>query len=283
MFDKKYNRLFAVGCSFTKYYWPTWASVISTELDIPLYNFGDIGASNPYIASQLFQIDATYNLTEDDLIIINWSAHGRTSSLGIEYHDFVDTWYHSGGYDSKPKRTDALTYRTNLLNSLVAIKGSLAYQDSLPCDCLNFRIGDISGQKESSDAEIFKPFATLEDSMYPSFLSILYPTCNNYQEVMDKYEEVIQSKPVDWYSKFRHRTISKVAIYGSRKESHPFPTEHVKILEELLNCTISDETKQKAKQDEKRYFLNHEEYLENRDFELERNQIFVSLPQTSTK
>ena len=103
-FSKKYNRLFAIGCSFTNYNnWPTWASVLSQELNIPLYNLGHSGASNKYIQNQLFLLDETYKLTQDDLVITQWTGHNRLSVLGDSFWSESDEWKHYGDVTEKWK------------------------------------------------------------------------------------------------------------------------------------------------------------------------------------
>lgn len=73
-----YNRLFVFGCSFTSYYWPTWADIIGQEFDSEnYYNFGMCGAGNEFIFHRLTEAHARYNINENDLVIICWTNFSR--------------------------------------------------------------------------------------------------------------------------------------------------------------------------------------------------------------
>ena len=72
-----HNRVFCFGCSFTEYQWPTWATILQKDLDIPVYNWGLCGLGNKGIFSKLIQCDIKYNFTEKDLIMIVWSSWTR--------------------------------------------------------------------------------------------------------------------------------------------------------------------------------------------------------------
>jgi hypothetical protein len=74
----KYKRLFAVGCSFTKYWWPSWADLLYEEIQPEFYlNAGQCGAGNSYISTVLNQITRKYSLTETDLVVVMWSTFYR--------------------------------------------------------------------------------------------------------------------------------------------------------------------------------------------------------------
>mgnify|MGYP003630184680 CR=1 FL=1 len=78
---KNYKRLFAFGCSFTNYYWPTWADVIAHDMPGAHYtNTGKAGAGNTYILAQLSQAMQYYNIGEDDLVCIMWTSFYRQDS-----------------------------------------------------------------------------------------------------------------------------------------------------------------------------------------------------------
>ena len=96
---KKYKRFFAFGCSFTFYNWPTWADIISKEIP-KSYNYGRPGAGNFYIFSSIIEANKKHKFTEDDLIIVMWTAVDREDryiehnwkSSGCVYHS-IDNFY----------------------------------------------------------------------------------------------------------------------------------------------------------------------------------------------
>lgn len=75
-----HTRLFVIGCSFTKWLWPTWADIIAKEYPhLVYYNFGTGGCGNDYIFTMLSQITKEYNIGEGDIVLIMWSSFNRIS------------------------------------------------------------------------------------------------------------------------------------------------------------------------------------------------------------
>jgi len=75
-----HTRLFVIGCSFTKWLWPTWADIIAKEHPhLVYYNFGTCGCGNDYIFTMLSQITKEYNIGESDIVLIMWSSFNRVS------------------------------------------------------------------------------------------------------------------------------------------------------------------------------------------------------------
>jgi hypothetical protein len=70
------KRLFAFGCSFTKYSWPTWADILGHEFD-SYQNWGQVGAGNQFIMNSLIECQLKNNIGEDDTVAIMWSSFGR--------------------------------------------------------------------------------------------------------------------------------------------------------------------------------------------------------------
>lgn len=85
---KKYNRIFAFGCSFTNYYWPTWADIIAHENPTADYvNRAMPGAGNSFIVAHLSQAMRYFNIGENDLVLIMWSTFYRHDAYrGMRWH-----------------------------------------------------------------------------------------------------------------------------------------------------------------------------------------------------
>ena len=74
----KYKRLFTIGCSFTEYFYPTWANILSKSMpDAEFFNLGLCGTSNPFIANRLVEANLKFKLCETDLVIIMWTTTCR--------------------------------------------------------------------------------------------------------------------------------------------------------------------------------------------------------------
>jgi hypothetical protein len=70
------NRLFTFGCSFTSFYWPTWADILGREFD-QFENWGRFGAGNAFMLYSLMECNKRNQLTKDDTVIIMWSSIDR--------------------------------------------------------------------------------------------------------------------------------------------------------------------------------------------------------------
>lgn len=84
---KKYKRIFAFGCSFTAYRWPTWADIIAVEAKTEYYNYGLAGLGNLGIMCKIIEANARYKFNEDDLVMVMWSTYSRE-----------DRWINNGWY-----------------------------------------------------------------------------------------------------------------------------------------------------------------------------------------
>lgn len=70
-----YPRLFTFGCSFTSYWWPTWADLLLSQIDGQ--NWGLSGVGNKCIFESLIECDLVNQITSEDKIIIMWSGFTR--------------------------------------------------------------------------------------------------------------------------------------------------------------------------------------------------------------
>lgn len=95
----KFKRAFVFGCSFTQYSSTTWAHILSWDLDIPVKNFGIAGIGNEGIFCRMVECDLIYKFTEDDLIMVMWSAwHREDRYLNDSWKAFGDI-FHKNFYD----------------------------------------------------------------------------------------------------------------------------------------------------------------------------------------
>ena len=73
-----YKRFFTFGCSFTNFYWPTWADIIGKEFAEKNYhNYGLCATGNEFAFQRLAEVHARYNINQDDLVIICWTNFAR--------------------------------------------------------------------------------------------------------------------------------------------------------------------------------------------------------------
>jgi len=87
------QRLFVFGCSYTKYYWPTWADLLSLNFDY-YENWGIGGVGNQCIAQRVHECHLANKFTKDDTVIVQWTSYTR--------HDcFLDHWQSRGSVFSE--------------------------------------------------------------------------------------------------------------------------------------------------------------------------------------
>jgi len=72
-----YKRIFAFGCSMTRYRWPTWADIYASDKATEFYNYGHSGSGNQFIANQIVETSQRFNWDDEDLILVMWSSITR--------------------------------------------------------------------------------------------------------------------------------------------------------------------------------------------------------------
>jgi hypothetical protein len=69
-------KMFAFGCSFTQYAWPTWADIAGREFG-SYENWGKGGAGNQFIFNSLIECLVKNKISKNDTVIIMWSGVTR--------------------------------------------------------------------------------------------------------------------------------------------------------------------------------------------------------------
>lgn len=146
------SRLFAFGCSYTAYAWPTWADLLSMSFG-KYQNWAVSGIGNRAILERLNECHIKHNFTKDDTIVIQWSTHLRndffhqTGSLT----DRIPGWKTAGSifnyinnqiYDSNWYSTffDEEAYLMHCLNYISIAQ---VFLKSIGCKWYMTSIGDI--------------------------------------------------------------------------------------------------------------------------------------------
>lgn len=96
----QYQRFFAFGCSFTDYYWSTWADIIGAHVP-EYYNWGRSGQGNLYIALTMMEAHKRFRFGPSDLVIPMWSSVTR------EDRYFDNSWHGGGNIYTCREYTDA--------------------------------------------------------------------------------------------------------------------------------------------------------------------------------
>ena len=233
-----YKRFFAFGCSFTNFYWPTWADIIGREFTEQNYqNYGLCATGNEFAFQRLAEVHARYNINQDDLVIICWTNFAR------EDRYLKGAWKTAGNiftqqvYSEKWVR-EWFDLRGALLKTSGVIAGATHLLDSTGCE---YHFTSMIPMKQinqydiifadSEYQDIFDVYKKYYDKIKISMVEQLYgslPVCKNPRPATIKYKEEHKEFYLD---------------------HHPTPVQHLKYVQDIIlpslaqPVTISDETK----------------------------------------
>lgn len=235
---KQYKRLFTFGCSFTLHAWPTWANLMNKELaPDEFYNYGNPGAGNQYIYTQLVNANKKYQFNEDDLVMIMWSTYTREDRYkytGEEYPGWVlrGNMFNPGPgteiFNAKFIK-EYISYRGLVIRDLTAMSLADAVLSNSTCDykmMLSTPI-DILTEGEADYVDI----------------DPLGPVTETYKPVLDKMANaaLIETMPGRQWNKG-----VTVRLKGQLfNDSHPTTVQYLNYLEHI-GYSFSNETKQYA-------------------------------------
>ena len=169
------KRLFAFGCSYTAYSWPTWADFLGLHFD-HYENWGLAGLGNRAIAERIVECNIKNRFTSDDTIVVQWSTHLRNDFFhqeGLLHEKRLPGWKTSGSvfnylnqeiYDERWYKTffDEEAYFMHTLNSISSTQNLL---ENTGATWLMTSIGDIrelgtdiSYTPEYGEGSIFSDF-----------------------------------------------------------------------------------------------------------------------------
>lgn len=228
---QKYNRVFAFGCSFTNYIYPTWADIIAYEMpDVEYYNFGKSGMGNLAIASRIAEANTMFKFNDTDLVLVMYSTMYR------EDRWLEGTWqshgnvYNQGYYDKSfvKKYVDPAWC---LIRDLSLIELSSKYLKSLPCDSLILKSSTL-------DSECIY----VEDTVM-------------IDNIKERYSELWDGFPPSLYETIRNNNgwdISIKRILDGRdfEDSHPSPIEYYRYLT-TIGVNLSEATKERVLEDDR--------------------------------
>ena len=83
------RRLFTFGDSHTAYIYPTWANILGTCEDIDLYNCAKAGSDNLFMLQNLIRGIKKYNITKDDIVMVQFTYTDRIIYNGNEWNDIM--------------------------------------------------------------------------------------------------------------------------------------------------------------------------------------------------
>jgi len=220
------SRLFTFGCSFTQYFWPTWADILGREFSY-FENWGRQGAVNQFIFNSLVECLLRNRLTDKDTVVIMWSNVLREDRyIGGQWET------HGNAYTARFFKPDFLRRYFDpkgcLIRDLAVIYAARQILESQGIRTIFLSMVPITNPEQYQQSEI-----RFTDSV-----------CEIYKETIDfirpsVFETVFN---FDWHS---------LRPEGSY-DLHPTPLEHLKYLDLVVpEISISQATRQWAEQHNK--------------------------------
>lgn len=214
----KYKRFFAFGCSFTDYYWPTWANIIAQEIP-DAYIYAKSGAGNFYIYQALMEATIYHKINKDDLVMIMFSNVSREDRF-TRKRGWITTGnlYHQNEYDQK-FLDKYLCDHGYLMRDLNLVHGCKLSLDSIGCDYELMSMVPFDSKK-SDDQTMYKVNYLLD--FYKDTISRVHPS------VMD----VVFNG--NWNSRKPRPTYKCHWSTDLYVDNHPTPEEHLEYLQKTF-------------------------------------------------
>jgi hypothetical protein len=216
---KNYKRFFAFGCSFTQYYWPTWADIISKEFK-ESHNYGRNGAGNFFIYQSLIEAILKHEINKDDLVMIMFSNVTREDRF-TKNRGWITpgNLYFQNEYDEKFIK-NYICDHGYLMRDLNLVTGCGLALDSIGCDykfmsMVPFNSKQSDGIKMSKIDYLLKFYKTTLDTVEPSVLDTIFKGDWNTR----------QSRPVYDVSWQKEKYV----------DNHPTPSEYLEYLQTIIS------------------------------------------------
>ena len=232
------DRIFAFGCSFTSYVWPTWADILIKDFKDngkQGYNFGQSGSGNLFIFIKLMEAIKKYEINENDLVLIcwtslqredrfvngNWVTPGSIYSQKIYNDKFIEKWCD----------IEHFVYRDCAL-----MLGAKLALTNIGCKYVNFSMSKLKQMDSAKVESLFKETNDVIDFYGSSIETDLIPMME-YLDLVDRTPSAFERRKIKTY----WGNINEVNV-----EWHPTPSEHLKYLKSnilpFINMSLSDAT-----------------------------------------
>lgn len=212
------SRSFFYGCSFTKYYYPTWADILVYEGQ-NAYNYGQLGSGNQLIANRIWETNARKKFTKNDTIIIMWSNFFRED-------------IYKNGWQTKG---NIFFYKDNVTTE------DLPYYVYRDCNTIASTL--IALQQTGA-----KVISTSINNPYTDNVLLQY---DKIKSILDTYRPWVepQTKTITEFCYYpgieKDKTRPQYLLDGKWIiEDHPLPLEHCNFVESVLQYSISERVKE---------------------------------------
>jgi len=172
------TRFFTFGCSFTNYWWPTWADILGKQYK-KFYNYGYSGAGNQYIFNSIVEANLKHKFNHSDTVAIMWSNPAREDRYVNNKWVTVGNIYTQCVYDQKfvKKFADIRGYFIRDLATIWAIDCLLK---SIGCNVIHFSIfnlTDTNRQYKNYNVnldDLLEFYNPVLEKILPSFYNVIF-------------------------------------------------------------------------------------------------------------
>ena len=232
----KYKRVFAFGCSFTSWAYPTYADLIFKSCtNAEKYNFGKSGGGNIFITNRLTEANKKFKFNEDDLVVLMWSTFARLDVWRMDKRWITPGNIYSQDQLSKEVVDQVIDLDGVLMRDLSIIEVATVYLNSLPCDVIKFMSvppdydHNMNHKKDFIGTQIVETYSDTVKSYGTSFYEYLgghwpkndvcYEYVDGFRDLMiDYHPRIIDS--VNFLSHHKIPLSSEAIEYANR--SHEF-------------------------------------------------------------
>lgn len=175
------QRIFTFGCSFTRYFWPTWSDILQKEYSktYDTQNWGQIGACNYYIFNSIIEANIKNKINKDDIVIVMWTSVARESRYFDKAWITPGSVYNNDVYsdDYVKKFADTRGYLIRDCSMIYAIDNLLT---SIGCKFYFLSMIDIENTNEfevkvsAQNRDILKNYSPTINKIRPSVHKIIF-------------------------------------------------------------------------------------------------------------
>lgn len=262
------RRLFAFGCSFTEYRWPTWADIwgLGGQFSGGYWNMAAKGSSNERIAYHINEFCVRFGpmLNESDIIAVMWSSlnrlctHSEVREDGSKHPGWRSSGscVHSDWYQDPHNSMGRMmcTDERFIMRDYNLIHFANQVMEQTPAKVRQFQMIDI---QDHTDAEgTGESGAKLE---YRSAMKELFG--DSLSKLKPSMHENVFSG--DWNSLPDHNLPDREL----RIDGHPTPLEHMTYMRQVIpgEFVISPEVENEV------YYINNRIISNNNSFSAEEN------------
>lgn len=222
----KYQRFFAFGCSFTEFKWWTWSDILGCSFrEENYFNLGLGASGNGLIFYRFIEAHKRFNITDKDLVIIEWTNPLRETRYYDEKWLLTGNITHPNQYYNQWFIDNLVDQRGYFLQTAYNISAAKLLLENIGCDWDMLSL-DLDHPRVSEHADIMDLFSEEFNCIKPSFHNLL----NDF-----KFENRLDEFADDERS-------------NQGKDYHPTPLMHLEYLNKIYNFKLSPYVKEQIDQ-----------------------------------